>query len=314
VLRVRVVTPSDTTSEVLERVRDDPTVANVVVLRGCAQDGGGDLVMFDLARESADPVLISLRELGVEDTGSIAFDEAETILSHAAREAERAAPGRPADGVIWETIEAQAHEDAGLSWSFVTFLVLATLIAGIGRYLDQPILIIGAMVVGPEFAPVSAICFGLARRQWRLVPPAALSLVVGMGVAVMLAYLLWLGAWQGGLLDYRRATTGTVTQFIIKPDAWSFVIALLAGIAGTLSLTAAKSGTLVGVFISVTTVPAVGTIALTAAVGAWGEAASALAQLAINLAGLLIAGTCTLLVQQAIWRHVVVPRRTHASN
>lgn len=46
------------------------------------------------------------------------------------------------------------------------------------------------------------------------------------------------------------------------------VIALLAGIAGTLSLTAAKSGTLVGVFISVTTVPAVEIIALTAAVGA----------------------------------------------
>lgn len=309
-LRVRVVTPAATTSDVLAQVRDDPTVANLVVLRGCAQDGTGDLVMFDLARESADPVLTSLRGLGLEETGSIAFDEAETILSRAAREAERAAPGRPADGVIWDEIQEQAYEDARLSWSFVAFLVLATLIAGVGRYLDQPILIIGAMVVGPEFAPVSAICFGLARRQWRLLPRAAFTLGVGSAAAVLIAYGLWLVAWLTGLVDYGSATSGAVTQFIISPDVWSLVIALLAGVAGTLALTTAKSGPLVGVFISVTTVPAIGTVALTAAVGAWSETVSALVQLAINVAGLIVAGTLTLLVQQFIWRRVIMPRRT----
>jgi uncharacterized membrane protein len=40
------------------------------------------------------------------------------------------------------------------------------------------------------------------------------------------------------------------------PDRWSLLVAVLAGIAGVLSLTSAKSGALVGVFISVTTVPA----------------------------------------------------------
>lgn len=71
-LRVRVVTPSATSPDVLGRVGDDPTVANVVVLRACTQDGDGDLVMFDLARENADPVLLSLRALGLEDTADSA--------------------------------------------------------------------------------------------------------------------------------------------------------------------------------------------------------------------------------------------------
>jgi len=103
--------------------------------------------------------------------------------------------------------------------------------------------------------------------------------------------------YAAGGITYAQATTGPQTDFIISPDGWSFVIAVLAGIAGVLSLTSPKSAALVGVFISITTVPAVGTIGVTAAVGAWHEAGSALVQLAVNVAGLLVAGVVTLLVQ-----------------
>ena len=58
-----------------------------------------------------------------------------------------------------------------------------------------------------------------------------------------------------------------------------------------LALTTSKSGPLVGVFISVTTVPAVGTLALCLGVGVWSEIPGALAQLGVNLAGMVLAGT-----------------------
>jgi hypothetical protein len=35
--------------------------------------------------------------------------------------------------------------------TYPCFMIIATMIAGIGAMLDQPILIVGAMVVGPEF-------------------------------------------------------------------------------------------------------------------------------------------------------------------
>ena len=79
---------------------------------------------------------------------------------------------------------------------------------------------------------------------------------------------------------------------------------MLAGIAGVLSLTSAKSGALVGVFISVTTVPAAGAIALGLAIGEPGEIGEAAAQLGINLAGILVAALTTLLVQKTLWRQV----------
>lgn len=300
-LHVRVLAPHHTCDRAAQAIEADPTATNVVIVRGVALAGEGDLLLFDVARENANAVVDLLRELGVVESGSISLSEPATVISRAADLAESAAPGHPSDGVVWEQIEDQARSDARRSWSFLVFLVLASLIAGVGRYLDQPILIIGAMVVGPEFAPIAAICIALARRRPLLLRPATMTLLAGLSLAVALSWLVWLVAYAFGAINVESATTGELTEFIIEPDRWSFVIALLAGCAGVLSLTAAKSSALVGVFIAVTTVPAVGTIGLTLAVGAWDEAWASLVQLAINLLGLLIAGTATLVIQQFVW-------------
>ncbi|MBA2640323.1 MAG: DUF389 domain-containing protein [Nocardioidaceae bacterium] len=303
-LHVRVVAPASVATLVVESLREDPTVVHLVVVPGAAVSCPGDLVMFDLARENANQVLGDLRAFGVERDGSISIDETEVLLSDTAHAAERRAPGAPADAVIWDAVQNRVDAESRLSWSFVVFLTLAALIASVGRYLDQPILIVGAVVVGPEFAPVAAICVALATRTWRLLVPATTTLLLGFAIAAAVTWVAWVVTDLLVDVSTEQAGTGNQTQFIIQPDGWSLVVALLAGIAGILSLTASKSGTLVGVFISVTTIPAVGTIGLTLAVGLGGEAVSALAQLGINLAGLLLSGTLTLLVQRMVWRRV----------
>lgn len=287
-------------------IDDDPTVANIVGVRG---DGASSMLFFDVARENANPLLSSLRKMGVEERGSITMSEPLAILSDAADHAERLAPGNPDDALVWDHIEEVAQGNSRFSVAFVAFLVLATLIASVGRYLDQPILIVGAMVVGPEFAPIAAICVALVRGRWALIPRAAWALLAGFLVAGVLTWLLWLIGYLAGGVDFDKATSGTLTEFIIAPDIWSFIIAVLAGCAGVLSLTSAKSAALVGVFISVTTVPALATIALASAVGAWSEVTSALIQLSVNVAGLLLAGVATLLVQQLAWRWFRPSRR-----
>jgi hypothetical protein len=82
------------------------------------------------------------------------------------------------------------------------------------------------------------------------------------------------------------------------------VIAILAGIAGVLSITAGRSSALVGVFISVTTVPAAGNIALGLALAHGNEVRDSLIQLGVNLAGIFTAGTLTLLAQRVAWRRL----------
>lgn len=308
-LHIRVVAPAQSCDAVVAAVRDDPTVCSVLRLHDVGATQDLDEVTFDVAREGAEPVLRRLREAGVEDTGSITLHTPDIVLSRAADAAERAAPGHPDDGVVWRQLEVRSEDDARLSASFLLFLTLATLIAGVGRYLDQPILIIGAMVVGPEFAPIAAACLALSRRRFELVRTAVSTLAVGFLVAVAVALVFWIVAGMFGAVDPDMARTGQLTDFIIRPDGWSFVIAVLAGSAGVLSMTASKSSTLVGVFISVTTVPAVGTVALTASIGAWGEVGSALLQLGINLGGMILSGTITLLLQRVAWRRIPALRR-----
>lgn len=306
-LHLQLRVPSHLTDEVVRLLDGDDTVTNVAVVPGGFTKPAGCLVIADVAREGANPVVAALRRLDLHHTGSIMLSEPEAILSDAAERAEQAAPGDPDDSVVWDLVENRVRRDSTLTWVYVAFLTLATLIAGAGRLLDQPILIIGAMVVGPEFSPVAAICLGLARPRPQILPRALGTLVSGFVIAVAIAAPFWVLAHAIGQAPRAEALHGPQTDFIVQPDLWSFMIALLAGVAGVLALTTAKSGPLVGVFISVTTVPAVGTLALCVGLGIWSEIPPALAQLGINIAGLVISGTATLLVMRAVWSRVQQP-------
>jgi uncharacterized hydrophobic protein (TIGR00271 family) len=103
----------------------------------------------------------------------------------------------------------------------------------------------------------------------------------------------------------------TLTGFISHPDFFSFFVAFVAGVAGMISLTSAKSGALIGVLVSVTTIPAASNIAVAATYGDWDEARGATAQLAVNLTSIVLAGVITLFVQR---RYYVVRRRKHLSD
>ena len=92
-------------------------------------------------------------------------------------------------------------------------------------------------------------------------------------------------------------TDRILTSFVSKPDAFAVVVAVLAGVVGMLSLTEGRSGALIGVLVSVTTIPAIGNFGAAAAYGQWHDAGGAALQLIVNVTSLVVAGSMTLLVQ-----------------
>jgi uncharacterized hydrophobic protein (TIGR00271 family) len=195
----------------------------------------------------------------------------------------------------------RAAEDVRGSWSFHAFLCLATTIAAVAVVTDSSILVVGAMVVGPEFGPVAALAVGLALRRWRLAGDAVRLLAIGFGVAVLVSAALALAARGAGWIEPATLLSPRpLTSYIWRPDRWSFVVALLAGAAGVLSLTAGRTNVLVGVFISVTTVPAAGNLALALALWVPSEIGGSALQLAVNLGGMTVAGWALLTVQRLI--------------
>ena len=306
-MHLRVISPHGSTDDVLALLRDHPAVANLVVHRDAAVDPEGDVVIGDVARESANDVVERLKQLGVHTTGSIALDAVGVALSRSGANAEAAAPGEGGDAVVWDEIEQRTGEESRLSAPFLLFLVIATVIAGIGVLLDQPILIVGAMVVGPEFGPLAALCVGVIRRRPAVIGRSLLALGVGFAVAIVVTVASTLLLDAAGLVTREMLLAPRpLTDFIWRPDALSWVVGFLAGVAGMLSLTTAKSGALIGVLISVTTVPAAGNVAVAIAYGVPEEAWGSALQLAINLAAIVTAGVLTLAVQRYL------PRRRHS--
>jgi uncharacterized membrane protein len=75
------------------------------------------------------------------------------------------------------------------------------------------------------------------------------------------------------------------------------ILALLAGAAGMLSLISARSAALIGVFISVTTVPAAAFAVVAVTTGAWRTVTESTLQLLVNLVGITLAGVLVLMLR-----------------
>jgi uncharacterized hydrophobic protein (TIGR00271 family) len=302
VLHLRLLTPADRTAEVVRLIERTVGTTHLAVAPGAARNPPGDLVMCDVAREAGDELIGGLRALGIDESGSIAVEDIDLSLSRRADKAEEEAPGEGVDAVLWEHLTDATHEESTLSVTYITFLALATMIAACGVVLDNAILIVGAMAVGPEFGPLAGFCTALVQRAPRLAWRSFLALIVGfaaaMLVTVVFSYFMgWVDLFEQEMLAAERPNT----NFIYRPDWFSFVVAVLAGAAGMLSLTSAKSGALVGVAISVTTVPAAANAAVAFSFQEHKQAWGSTEQLLLNLLGIVLAGTLTLLAQKFFW-------------
>ncbi|WP_133791028.1 DUF389 domain-containing protein [Kribbella sp. VKM Ac-2571] len=313
-MHLRLIVPSDRSDRVLNTLVADPRVTSIVRLPGAARRPEGDVVECDVTREATSDILTWLKAQGLYDEGSVALASVDAAPSRNAQAAEKAAPGAPDDAVIWDAVVDQAYNEAGGSWVYYAFLTLATMIASVAVITDSAILVVGAMVVGPEFGVVAALAVGIFLRKGGLTQRSLSLLVKGFLLAIALTALTALLARAVGWVDVSDVTAARpLTGFIWRPDRWSAVVAVLAGCAGVLSQTAGRGNALVGVFISVTTVPAAGDLALSVALWAPHQIGGSAAQLGINLAGMTAAGVVTLMLQRLIWRsYLKVKRRTGA--
>ncbi|WP_239075747.1 DUF389 domain-containing protein [Planosporangium flavigriseum] len=265
-IHLRIISPRDRSPEVVSLLANDPAVAHLIVVPDAGRRPAGDVVLCDVVREGASTVLDGLRALGVDHTGAISMETVEVTLSTAAEEAARAVPGLGVDAVVWDEIEQRTGEETTLSGAYLIFLTVAMIIAGIGVLLDQPILIVGAMVVGPEFGPLAALCVGIVRRRLSMVARSVLALAVGFPIAMLVTvFTTWAMTAMGLVSKEMLLAERPLTGFIWRPDALSWIVAFLAGVAGMLALTSAI-------------------------------------QFLVNVAALVTAGIVTLLIQRLMWR------------
>ena len=304
-LHLRVIAPEELRDPVIDVLRREVGVANVLLYPGAALEPPGDEITADIARESANDVIKELKALDVQHRGAITLTALDTVLSTRAHRAEDEAEGDPADAVVWDELIARTREESTLTVTFLMFLTLACLIAAIGAVTDSTVTVVGAMVLGPEFGPLAALSVAVVQRRFDLARRALLALLIGFPIAMGITAAATLAGEAAGWLSLEQVKHVSEVDFIFQVGPVSFVVALLAGAAGMLSLVSSKSAALVGVFISVTTVPAAGFAVVAAVLGDWEVAAKSAAQLVVNLLGITVAGVLVLVLRP---RGTLIPR------
>ena len=299
---IRMASPPGSTPGILEILGASSGVLNVTVLPGSARYPDGDVVECDLAPDVADRVIHELRELGPRHRGPIAVDKQETAVIRTHREMIRPMVSDREIAPVWEVVDASIRANATYPVSFFLLLVSAGLIAAVGILTNSQILIVAAMVVGPEYNAILGSALGITQGSRRPVKRGLLALGIGFTLAIMAAFVfsLVIHYTVGAPRDYELGFL-PVADLISQPDLYSVVVAVIAGTVGVVSILQARASALIGVFISVTTIPAAADMGVSTAFAHWSELRGATEQLVLNVVILLAVGVGALVLQRRFW-------------
>jgi uncharacterized hydrophobic protein (TIGR00271 family) len=299
-LHIRLVSPATLTGQLSDALTAIPGVHNVVIHRGAARRPDGDAVQFDVGDETANPVLAALRDMGLDRVGGICVDRVDVALTDRALPDGNHGVLRRQTAPVWEMVDAVIRREQAYTLSFYILLAIAGLIGAVGLITNSQVLIVAAMVVGPEYSAIIGVASGISQRDYRAAKDGLFVLLWGF-LAVRGS-----GETPAPFLAGDRP----VADFINAPDEFSVIVAVLAGIVGVVSLTEARANALIGVFISVTTIPAAASVGVSIAYTSWSDAEGAVLQLLLNVILLIAVGAAGLSTQRKIWhRRAVRPPR-----
>ena len=274
-----------------------------MVQPGAARRPDGDAVQFDVRDGTANPVFKALRELGLDRDRVICVERVDATLTGQGVAAADRGVLRQETAPIWEMVDAVIRQGEAYAPSFYALLTAAGLIGAVGILTNSQILIVGAMVVGPEYNAIMGVALGITKRNRAEAQDGLLALCGGFLAAITVTLLFGLAVRASGKtpVPFLHGVR-PVADLINTPNVFSVIVAVLAGVVGVVSLTESRANALIGVFISVTTIPAAASVGLSIAYSSWGEAGGSMVQLLLNVILLIVVGAAGLSSQRAIWR------------
>lgn len=180
-------------------------------------------------------------------------------------------------------------EASRLSWLFTTMVGLSSIVAVIGLVRDNTAAVIGAMVIAPLLGPNVALSLASTLGDLELAKNARKANLVGILLPLCLA------ATIGLFLPLDTAGSEILSRTEISYT--DIILALAAGIAGTLSFTMGLPGAVIGVMVAVALLPPLVTCGILLGSGQWEMAANAGLLFGANLICVNLAGVVTFLIQ-----------------
>ncbi len=189
-----------------------------------------------------------------------------------------------------EELYHDVQEASELSYLFITMLALSSIVAAIGLMRNNTAVVIGAMVIAPLLGPNIALALASALGDLKLAKVAKRANIVGILAPLLFAALV-------GAVFNDCAVNSPEIVSRTEVSLADIILALAAGVAGTLSFTMSLSGAIIGVMVAVALLPPLVTCGILIGCGQWHMATEAGLLFATNLICVNLAGVVTFLVQ-----------------
>ena len=172
---------------------------------------------------------------------------------------------------------------------FVTLLILATVIATLGLFINSSSVIIGAMLLAPLMQPIVSLSMGVLRQDDDLFSNGARTVLIGVMITLLTAMLV------AYLTPIRELSSEMASR--LSPTLLDMLVAIASGMAAAYVKNDEKiSSSLAGVAIAVALVPPLAVSGIGLGWGDWTMFIHALLLFVTNLIGIVLAGAITFLV------------------
>ena len=189
----------------------------------------------------------------------------------------------------YATLFGALREETQLSWTYAVLLILSTVLATLGLFINSASVIIGAMLLAPLMQPIVGLSMGVLRRDTGLLWSGARSILVGVGLVLGSAMMI---AWMTPMHEL-----GSEMAARLSPTILDMLVAIASGVAAAYAKNNAKiSGSLVGVAIAVALVPPLSVSGIGIGWGSWSMFSSAMLLFVTNLVGIVLAASLTFFV------------------
>ena len=178
------------TAALIDELKGNDAVLNLVVSPARSHHPTGDTFHFDVLNGAANSVIEVLRLRGIVEEGSIVIETVDALLSSTAEVAEREQPRFEGFTPIWALVDARIRAEGIYPPSWFVLLIIAGVIGSIGILTNSQILIVAAMVVGPEYGAITAIARAGTRRDGRTARRGLTALGLGFTGAVIASLTL----------------------------------------------------------------------------------------------------------------------------
>ncbi len=181
------------------------------------------------------------------------------------------------------------REEAKLTSTFMSLLILATMIATLGLFINSASVIIGAMLLAPLMQPIVSLSMAALRQESTMELTALKTITVGVASVLLTAALI---AWMMPIAKLTTEMAGRLSPTIID-----LFVAIVSGAAAAYAKSNEKiSASLAGVAIAVALVPPIAVAGIGIGWGEWQMFTSSFLLFLTNLIGIVLAAALTFMV------------------